>query len=132
MIDFKSYAEHCPIKIIRLFIAKLKNVSVNEVMFGIDRLQFSSEEIFQLESFISRYKIGEPISKILNKREFWNSEFFVNKDVLDPRPETEIIIEQTLRLFKRNQSFDFKGRSSDPERWKHHKQRNTSSIERIL
>ncbi len=48
-----------------------------------------------------------PISKILNRKFFWKSEFYVNSHVLDPRPETELIIEQVLSLFKdKNQSLE--------------------------
>ena len=42
----------------------------------------------------------EPISKILNKKYFWKNEFFVNSRVLDPRPESELIIEETLKIYK--------------------------------
>ena len=43
---------------------------------------------------------NEPISKIINKKYFWKDEFFVNKFVLDPRPETETIIEESLNTNK--------------------------------
>ncbi len=107
MIDFRDYEERCPAKILRLFIAKIKHLSVNEVVFHMNDFEFSASEVKQLEEFLFRYETHEPISKILNKREFWDSEFFVNEDVLDPRPETEIIIEQTLKLFEKNQEFNF-------------------------
>ena len=41
----------------------------------------------------------QPVSKIINKKSFWKSDFFVNHDVLDPRPETELIVEETLKNF---------------------------------
>ena len=42
----------------------------------------------------------KPIAYFLNKKFFWNSEFYVNKNSLIPRPDTEIIIEQVLKLTK--------------------------------
>ena len=42
----------------------------------------------------------EPISKIIKKKNFWKYDFFVNNNVLDPRPETELIIEEVLRNIK--------------------------------
>jgi release factor glutamine methyltransferase len=40
---------------------------------------------------------GEPISKILGRREFWGMDFKVTKDTLSPRPETELLIERALK-----------------------------------
>ena len=42
----------------------------------------------------------EPLSKIIRKKEFYSLNFFVNNDVLDPRPETEIIIEIVKKYFQ--------------------------------
>ena len=42
----------------------------------------------------------KPIAYLLNKKFFWNNEFFVNKDTLIPRPDTEVLIEQILKLTK--------------------------------
>jgi release factor glutamine methyltransferase len=56
----------------------------------------------QLDKFkglIERRKKGEPIAYLINKKEFWKDEFFVNKDVLIPRPDTELIIEQVLKIY---------------------------------
>ena len=50
-------------------------------------------------SFIDRRKNGEPIAYLINKKEFWKDEFYVNKNVLIPRPDTELIIEQVLKNY---------------------------------
>ena len=53
-----------------------------------------------LHNFIERTK-GKPISKIFGLKEFFSNEFIVNKNVLDPRPETELLVEWTIKnLFK--------------------------------
>jgi release factor glutamine methyltransferase len=51
---------------------------------------------------IERRKKGEPIAYLINKKEFWKDEFFVNKDVLIPRPDTELIIDQVLKIYSKD------------------------------
>ena len=60
-------------------------------------LNLSQLEKFQ--SLIERRKKGEPIAYLINKKEFWKYEFYVNKDVLIPRPDTEVIIEEVLKIY---------------------------------
>jgi release factor glutamine methyltransferase len=57
------------------------------------------KQIDNFKSFIERRKKGEPIAYLINKKEFWKDEFYVNEDVLIPRPDTEIIIEQILKVY---------------------------------
>ena len=53
---------------------------------------------------LNRRLSNEPISKIINKKNFWKDEFYVNKYVLDPRPETEGIIEESTKIIKNKHS----------------------------
>jgi len=62
----------------------------------------NSEQSEKFKSLIERRKKGEPIAYLVNKKEFWKNEFFVNKDVLIPRPDTELIIEQVLNIYSKD------------------------------
>jgi len=42
--------------------------------------------------------LGNPVAYLINKKFFWNYEFFVTNDTLIPRPDTELIIENVLNL----------------------------------
>jgi release factor glutamine methyltransferase len=59
----------------------------------------NSRQLEDFNNFIERRKNGEPIAYLINKKEFWKYEFYVNKDVLIPRPDTELIIEQVLKIY---------------------------------
>jgi release factor glutamine methyltransferase len=61
----------------------------------------NSEQLGKFKSLIERRKEGEPIAYLINKKEFWKDEFFVNKDVLIPRPDTELIIDQVLKIYSK-------------------------------
>ena len=53
---------------------------------------------------LNRRLANEPISKIINKKFFWKDDFYVNEFVLDPRPETEFIVEESIKLIQDKQS----------------------------
>lgn len=50
------------------------------------------------DSALSRREQREPVSKILGYRDFWSHRFVVTPDVLDPRPDTETLIEAALEI----------------------------------
>jgi release factor glutamine methyltransferase len=50
---------------------------------------------------------GKPIAYITGKKYFWKYEFKINDKVLIPRPDTEIIIEQVLRIYKKRNKINF-------------------------
>ena len=55
---------------------------------------------FDILQKISSERIkGKPLSKIINQKGFWNQIFYTNQYTLDPRPESEIIIENILKDF---------------------------------
>ena len=51
---------------------------------------------------IQRRKKNEPIAYLINKKEFWKYNFYVDHNVLIPRPDTEHLIDQTFKLFHNN------------------------------
>jgi release factor glutamine methyltransferase len=65
-----------------------------------DPLPAASEDGFaqKFGALIERRVEREPVAYIIGHREFWNLEFEVTRDVLIPRPETELIVEETLAL----------------------------------
>ena len=58
----------------------------------------NKEKLNNFYNLVDRRKKGEPVAYIINKKEFWKNEFFVDKNVLIPRPDSELIVEQLLKL----------------------------------
>ena len=52
------------------------------------------------KKFITKRSSREPIAHLINKKYFWKSEFYVTKDTLIPRPDTEVIVESILKITK--------------------------------
>jgi release factor glutamine methyltransferase len=56
----------------------------------------SEAELTACRDFVRRRASGEPVAYILGKKDFYNHSFIVSPDVLIPRPETELIVEEAL------------------------------------
>ncbi len=69
-------------------------------------LKMNQTQIRSFNNLIIRRALRkEPIAYLTNKKEFWSMNFNVCKDVLIPRPETEILVEKVVRLFKDRNPF---------------------------
>jgi release factor glutamine methyltransferase len=62
-------------------------------VLNIENLEYFKKLVFERAT-------RKPIAYLLNKKLFWKNEFYVNKNTLIPRPDTEIIIEQILKVVK--------------------------------
>lgn len=60
----------------------------------------TDEATVALERLVSRRASREPLQHILGLQEFWRHEFEVSPDALIPRPETELLVEESLRLLE--------------------------------
>ncbi len=58
------------------------------------------EELDLFQRLIEERSRGKPVAYLLGKKDFWKDEFLVSKDVLIPRPDTELIVEEVLKLSK--------------------------------
>jgi len=79
----------------REFIALNFNEEINE------------KDYIYFKKLISDRSKGKPVAYIIGKKAFWNYEFKINENVLIPRPDTEIIIEQVLKIFKNKNKLNF-------------------------
>ena len=79
------------------------NISREEVLLNLDK-GIKEKEREKYLNLINRRKKKEPIAYIINNKYFWKDKFVTDKDVLIPRPDSEHLVEQTLRLIKKDQS----------------------------
>ena len=79
----------------RILVAEACGRDANRLILDRDAA-VSADEAAQIASFAARRLGGEPVSRILGRREFWGLSFNISPDTLDPRPETEVLVETVL------------------------------------
>lgn len=77
--------------------------SKEQIIFNPDFL-LSEEQVEKFFGLIDRRCKREPVSQIIQKREFYGHDFFVNSNVLDPRPDSEILIEMVLKFYAQKEA----------------------------
>ena len=60
----------------------------------------NKEDSIKFSNLIYRRSTNEPIAYILKKKEFWSKLFYVTKDTLIPRPETELMVDKLTKMYK--------------------------------
>ena len=58
------------------------------------------ESYCYFKKIIRQMSKGKPVAYIIGKKDFWKYQFELNENVLIPRPDTEIIVEQVLKITK--------------------------------
>ena len=80
-----------------LILAKVLNSTREKLLINLDK-KLDRKNFKKYKNLILRRKKNEPIAHIFQNKEFWKYNFIVNGNVLIPRPETEIIVQELLKL----------------------------------
>jgi len=80
-----------------LLLGRCLNKTREEILLNFDK-EISYVEYESYRKFLNVRAKQKPIAQIISKKNFWKNDFFVNENVLIPRPDTEILIEEALKL----------------------------------
>ena len=89
-----------------LLLSFALNSSREKILINLNK-KIDNKSFKKYKKLILRRKNKEPIAYITKKKEFWKNKFFVNKNVLIPRPETETIVEEILKNIDIHSSKNF-------------------------
>ena len=78
-----------------ILVSHLINVP-REIIYSKLKENLPSNKTEELQKLVNRRAKKEPIAYILNNKEFWSTNFYVDRSVLIPRPETEVLIDLIL------------------------------------
>lgn len=87
-----------PLREIRILMARVLKRTYEDIFFG-DDIILTAEQIAQIKEHVILRQQGIPLAKIIGEKEFWGLPFVVTMDTLDPRPESETLIEAVLQLY---------------------------------
>ena len=96
--NISSYKIDCEI-----LMSQTLNISREEVLLNLEKV-IKEEEREKYFNFVNRRKKKEPVAYITKNKNFWRSNFITNKNVLIPRPDSEHLVEQTIKLIQKKQA----------------------------
>ena len=82
-----------------ILLAKVLGSKREDIILNIQK-NLDDDHLDHFKKLIKERANRKPIAYLLNKKFFWNYEFYINENALIPRPDTEVIINEILRLAK--------------------------------
>ena len=82
-----------------ILMGKTINKDRNYILLNYNN-PINKNDLNNFYKLIEQRSLGKPVAYLTKKKSFWNSEFFITKDILIPRPDTELVVENILRLTK--------------------------------
>lgn len=81
---------------------------LGQVAFGLDTMALvrrerdvaTEDQLKAIDQYAQRRLAGEPISRIVGRREFWGLDFALGPATLDPRPETEMLVQEAISFLE--------------------------------
>ena len=87
-----------------ILLSKTLGKKREDVLINLNQ-KIDKQKILEFKAYINRRFLSEPIAYILKEKEFWSKVFNVNKSTLIPRPETELMVEQLVKIYKEKSIF---------------------------
>ena len=84
-----------------ILLSKIINKDRKYVILN-SKENLKDKDLNNFNVLIDRRRKGEPIAYLVNNKEFWKYTFYVDQNVLIPRPDTELIVEQVLKIYSKD------------------------------
>ena len=83
-----------------LLLSKSLKKPREEILINLEQ-SINEKVLVDFNNYLLRRSKKEPIAYLLGEKEFWSRKFFVNKNTLIPRPETELLVDNLVNIFKK-------------------------------
>ena len=99
--NIKSFQLDC-----ELLMSKVLNEDRKYVILNLKK-ELPRDLYVEFQKLVLLRSKGKPIAYIIGLKSFWKYEFCINENVLIPRPDTELLVEQILKIYKKKSSINF-------------------------
>ena len=82
-----------------LLLSKTLKKSREKILTNLEK-KIEKKNFYIFKGYLNRRSKNEPIAYILKEKEFWSKKFKVNKDTLIPRSETELLVDELLKMYR--------------------------------
>ena len=82
-----------------ILLSKTLNKTRENLLINLDQ-KINKKNISVFKEYLQRRSKNEPIAYILEEKEFWSRKFYINRGTLIPRPETELLVDKIIKIFK--------------------------------
>ena len=82
-----------------ILLSKTLSKTRENILTNLDQ-KISKKNVSVFKKYLQRRSNNEPIAYILEEKEFWSKKFYINKSTLIPRPETELLVDKILKIYK--------------------------------
>ena len=83
-----------------LLLSKSLKKPREEILINLEQ-NINEKVLVDFNNYLLRRSKKEPIAYLLGEKEFWSRKFFVNKNTLIPRPETELLVDKLVNIFSK-------------------------------
>ncbi len=89
----------------RVLVAEALEIEPRNLILQYDQ-EVSPEVLSVVSGWVEERLAGKPVGRVLGKREFWGLEFLLSPATLEPRPDTETLVEATLAFCQAHGGLD--------------------------
>ncbi len=82
-----------------IILSKILKEKREKILINLKQ-EIDQTKISKFKNLVKRRSSKEPLAYIFKEKEFWSKFFEVSKDTLIPRPETELIVERLVKIYK--------------------------------
>ena len=87
-----------------IMLSNLLKKKREQIIINLEK-KVSQTTVNNFNKMIIRRSTREPLAYILSSKEFWSKNFFVNRNTLIPRPETELLCDSVIKIIKNKDSY---------------------------